>query len=269
MPKIDAAIFADTGEEPAAVMEHLKWLKALNGPPIIERNAGKRLGDGLIDGIGPTGYSYETTSKRSGERIRYASIPAFTLSESGDVGMTRRQCTSEHKTNVVERSIRRDIVGLKPKQKLPKDVVVHQYIGLSFDEPRRVIRVRARFFGKTQWMAHFPLFETNTTRTGCKKWLASRVPHIVPRSSCVFCPFHSDREWRGVKAVLCDWNRACEIDDALRKEESTCSASHTDRLFCHRSCVPLRDVDLSEKPDTDDNQLEMAFAAECEGMCGV
>ena len=31
-PQIDVAIFADTGEEPKAVYEHLEWLKSLAGP---------------------------------------------------------------------------------------------------------------------------------------------------------------------------------------------------------------------------------------------
>lgn len=268
MPLIDAAIFADTGEEPQAVYEHLQWLKSLSGPPIIERNAGNRLGDGLIHGIGPSGYSYQTTKKRDGSRGRFASIPAFTLSSSGDVGMTRRQCTAEYKVAVVERSIRRDVLGLKPRQRVPKDVEIHQYMGLSADEARRVLRVRANFYGRDQWHAHFPLFETNTTRNGCQQWLASRVPHEVPRSACVFCPYHNQAEWRSVRdGDHADWARACEVDDALRADSSVCNRGATDKLYCHRSCVPLRDADLGE--DGNDDQMEFAFARECEGMCGV
>lgn len=268
MPPIDAAIFADTGEEPRAVYEHLQWLKSLNGPPIIERNAGNRLGDGLMFGVRPSGYSYETTKKRDGSRGRFASIPAFTLAANGDIGMTRRQCTSEYKVAVVERSIRRDVLKLKPRQRLPKDVEIHQFMGLSSDEARRVLRVRARFYGRDQWAAHFPLFETNTTRGGCKQWLASRVPHEVPRSACTFCPYHNQAEWRAVRdGAPADWARACEIDDALRMDSSVVTRGVTDKLFCHRSCVPLREADLGAEGN--DDQLEFEFARECEGMCGV
>lgn len=268
MPPIDAAIFADTGEEPRAVYEHLQWLKSLKGPPIIERNAGNRLGDGLIYGVRPTGHSYETTKNMYGTRSRFASIPAFTLSPSGDVGMTRRQCTVEYKVAVVERSIRRDVLGLKPRRRVPKDVEIHQYMGLSYDEARRVLRVRANFYGKAQWSAHFPLFETNTTRAGCKAWLKDRVPHEVPRSACTFCPYHNQAEWRAVRdGDPADWARACEIDDALRMDSSIVTRCATDKLFCHRSCVPLRDADLGEAGN--DNQTEFAFVRECEGMCGV
>jgi hypothetical protein len=78
--KLDAAIFADTGEEPEAVYRHLEWLQSLNGPPILVRSVG-RLGDDLVNGRNSTGG-------------RFASIPAFTTKdEGGTVGITRRQCS--------------------------------------------------------------------------------------------------------------------------------------------------------------------------------
>ena len=56
MPHIDCAVFADTGEEPQAVYEHLEWLKSLDGPDILVRDNGSRLGDDLIHGtVGRTG----------------------------------------------------------------------------------------------------------------------------------------------------------------------------------------------------------------------
>lgn len=268
-PGIDAAIFADTGEEPRKVYEHLQWLKSLNGPPIIERNAGNRLGDGLLFGVRLTGYSYVINKNRDGVRERFASIPAFTLAKDGSVGMTRRQCTAEYKVDVVERSIRRDVLGLKPRQRTPADVIVHQYFGLSFDEARRVVRVRAQFYGKTNAVPHFPLFETQTTRAGCNAWLSGRVPHTVPRSACTFCPYHSNAEWRAVRdGDPADWERACAVDDGLRVQSSPCVRGATDQLFVHRSCVPLRIADIGQDP-VDNGQMEMEFARECEGMCGV
>ncbi|NQT93784.1 MAG: hypothetical protein HQ559_13575 [Lentisphaerae bacterium] len=193
---------------------------------------------------------------------RFATIPAFT--EGG--GMGKRQCTKEYKVEVVERCIRREIVGLKPRQRFPvKDVHVHQYMGLSFDEARRVLRVNARFYG-IQWATpHFPLFETNTSRSGAKGWLGPRVPHTVPRSACTFCPYHSNDEWQGIASVPEDWGRACEIDEALRDDEAVCGRGRRDACFVHRSCVPLREADIS----TPEPHREFGFVRECEGMCGV
>jgi hypothetical protein len=63
--KIDYAIFADTGDEPAAVYQHLAWLQTLAGPPILVRSRG-RLSDHLALGENSTGQ-------------KFAVIPAFTL----------------------------------------------------------------------------------------------------------------------------------------------------------------------------------------------
>jgi hypothetical protein len=112
----DVAIFADTGEEPAAVYQHLDYLRSLGQPAIWVRSAGK-LGDDLIHGVKSTGQ-------------RFASIPAFTaeghllrpgacehrLPPAPKYGMVRRQCTSEYKIRVIEKAIRREIVGLKPRR---------------------------------------------------------------------------------------------------------------------------------------------------------
>src|SRR5215211_2556908 len=92
----DVAIFADTGEEPAAVYKHLDYLQSLGQPEIWIRSTGK-LGDDLIHGRNSTGQ-------------RFVSIPAFTKSAEGKVGMVRRQCTAEYKINVVNRTIRRELL---------------------------------------------------------------------------------------------------------------------------------------------------------------
>src|SRR4051794_1126569 len=88
--RFDLAIFADTGEEPAAVYTHLDYLRSLGQPEIWVRSTGK-LGDDLIHGVNSTGQWF-------------ASIPAFTKDDKGRVGMVRRQCTKEYKIDVVNRA---------------------------------------------------------------------------------------------------------------------------------------------------------------------
>ena len=109
----DVAIFADTGEEPAAVYRHLAWLRSLDRPPIWIRSA-SRLGDDLQQGRNSTGH-------------RFASIPAFTAPDHRTrppgtlrAGRVRRQCTAEYKVAVVERAIRRELLGLQPRQRVPR-----------------------------------------------------------------------------------------------------------------------------------------------------
>jgi hypothetical protein len=199
---------------------------------------------------------------------RFASIPAFTMAANGEKSITRRQCTKEYKVDPVERAIRRQVLGLKPRQRIPKDVKVVQWFGLSYDEPSRVIRVR-EVVTKRGSGFRVPLFEKQMTRADCMTWLQSYpVPHIVPRSACVFCPYKSNSEWRRLRDEdPKGWARALETDVALRVPGSVVNRNLDAKLYVHRSCVPLGEVDLREY-DQRVGQTTMSFDVECEGMCG-
>lgn len=283
VPVFDCAIFADTQEEPRAVYEHLAWLKSLGGPPIIERSAGS-LGNDLLAGKNTTGQNL----------TRFASIPTFCIGEHDDKpGRNKRQCTKDYKTEVVEATIRRDVVGLKARQRFPKGVVIHQYLGLSYDEPGRVARVKDRFAGNVnptpffpldefdeapprterqpiRWaVPHFPLFEMEWNRSDCVAYLQSVAPdRTVPRSACTFCPFRGNAEWRDIRDNdPAGWRRAVQIDEALRSG-ARCAEGLDKQMYLHRSCQPLAIVDL-EKPESAADRYFFGIAAECEGMCGV
>lgn len=262
--RLDAAIFADTGEEPAGVYRHLEWLKSLGGTEIIIRKKIDRhgvehaLGDDLVAGMNSTGQ-------------RFAGIPAFTRPKEWDgdpreVGITRRQCSKEYKVEVIERAIRRDVLGLKPRQRIPKDVVVTQYIGISLDEAGRAERLRKRFKEDRKWTSPaFPLIERGWTRRDCQKYLEGIVPHETPRSACTFCPYHSNHEWRWLRDNDAEgWQRAVEVDQGLRAHGGAMNRKLDQDIYVHRQCVPLDEVNL----DGDPNKLEL-FSAECEGVCGV
>lgn len=257
-PQIDYAIFADTMEEPQAVYRHLKWLKGLGGPPILVRSAGK-LGDDLVNGRNSTGG-------------RFASIPAFTTKDGGvEVGITRRQCSKEYKTEVIDRCIRRDILKLQPQKRIPRGTRVYRYIGMSFDEMGRASRVTEIFKKNAPWSTPvFPLIERFMTRANCLDWLSGRVPHETPRSACTFCPYHNDHEWDRLKREDPEgWARAVEVDTALRAEGSVVNRDMDQVLYLHRSCKPLGLVQLDITPDPRKMQTVMNFASECMGMCGV
>jgi hypothetical protein len=251
--RFDLAIFADTGEEPAAVYKHLDYLQSLGQPEIWIRSTGK-LGDDLIHGRNSTGQ-------------RFVSIPAFTKSAEGKVGMVRRQCTAEYKINVVNRAIRRELLGLKPRQRVPKDVLIHQYFGISTDEAARAERAKKRFEGVKHTVPHWPLIEKGWSRKDCVGYLREKLPHEVPKSSCVFCPYRTNQSWLHLKETDPDgWARAVEIDNALRDENSVCTRGFRQQLFVHRSCVPLEVLDLrSLQP----NVLDPMTTGECLGMCGT
>ena len=94
-------------------------------------------------------------------------------------------------------------------------------------------------------------------------YLEKRVPHEVPRSACVFCPYKSNREWlRLKKAGGADWDRAVAVDAALREEGTVMQKRMDNPMYLHRSCKPLNDVYL------DEDQMDL-FDMECEGGCGL
>lgn len=251
---IDVAVFADTGEEPKAVYEHLRWLQSLEWPEIVVATKGK-LGDDL-------------TRESSGKRV--ASIPAYTATADATkaTGMVRRQCSREYKIEVIYAGIR-GVMGVPKGQRVKPGLGVVQLVGISLDEAGRAARMRQ---GKhiPKWAElKFPLIERGMTRPDCLTWLKDRVPHQVPRSACVFCPYHSDDEWMRVKAVPEDWARAVEVDEGLRRVGSAANRSLDQKLFLHRSAQPLVQIEFKPKGDPREVQLPMNFTQECLGVCGV
>ena len=256
--RINYAVFADTQDEPGKVYDHLGWLRNLGGPPILEATKG-RLGDDLM-------------RRENSTRQRFASIPAFTAPSIGDreigwkEGKVRRQCTREYKIDVVERVIRRQILGMKPGQRIPPGVFVIQYFGISTDEARRAKALEKRLKDVHWSIPSFPLLSKSMTRGDCHKYLEGRVPYKVPRSACVFCPYKTNMEWRRLRDEDPEgWARATEVDEALRIPGRVVNRNMEQELYLHRSCMPLVQVDLSGNPET----LDPMTVGECEGMCGV
>lgn len=255
---IDAAVFADTGDEPQEVYRHLEWLKSLGGPAIHVVRAHERgLGDNLMMGLNAHGG-------------RFVSIPAFTTDGSGNpAGITKRQCTKEYKITPIQRWIRRGFLGLRPKQRIPKGIFVVQLIGISLDETARAIRVlRNDTFG-SQVASEFPLLRIKWTRADCLQWMKVNGFPTPPRSACVFCPYKSDSEWLRLKEDPKGWARAVEIDRVIRCHGSRASEGHRDKLYLHRSCQPLEEIDFEKRlADKASQYQQLGFWQECEGMCG-
>jgi hypothetical protein len=245
-PTPTAAIFADTGAEPAAVYQHLEWLMAPGrlSFPVHIVSAGN-LQTTLLD--------------PNDKRRSHARPPLYVLNADGSGGIIQRQCTREFKIDPIQRRIR-DMLGLVPRQRWPKTSTVVQWIGISIDEASRM---------KPSWLPaiemRWPLIELRMSRRDCLQWLIKNGYPEPPRSARTFCPFRSDGEWRRLRDTDPDgWRNAIEVDRAIR--HGLTSKTLTGALFVHRSRVPLEDVDLSTAEEH--GQLNL-FENECEGMCGV
>lgn len=245
VPLFDAAIFADTGEEPQAVYDHLHWLIKVLPYPVLVRTAG-RLGDDLVAGIG--------------DPDNYAQIPAWLAPD----GIAPRHCTAFYKIDVLRRCIRQELLLIPKFKQVPPGTSVVTSTGLSFEEQRRIAKVNAH---ATSWHTYnHPLSDLQITRSAAQHWLRDKVPHTVPRSACVFCPFHSNAQFADLKANDPEgWHRAVEIDEKLRSGAAN-TAKMNRSAFIHRSRVPLAKADLTVKRP---KQPTFDFADECHGMCGV
>ena len=252
----DYAVFADVQAEPKHVYIHLDWLIKEVDFPVLIRTKGSLI-DNLVNGADESGG-------------RFSSIPAFAGDYKKPSGIVRRQCTKDYKVDVVERTIKRDILNLEKYARIPKGVLINQSFGLSYDEVSRVLKVQKNFT-KEQWTASFPLFDIEMTRSDCEKWLKDYgIPHTVPRSACTFCPYHSNAEWRRMKAEDPEsWKQALEVDKLLRDSSSRCNQGLDLKLWLHRSCMPLDEIDFESNNKDLPGQTKLGFMSECEGMCGV
>lgn len=237
----DCAIFADTQAEPGAVYRWLDWLEQQLPFPVYRVSKGS-LRDYTLNAIAGG---------------RFVNPPFFTSNDSGGKGMLRRQCTREFKIEPIHKKLR-ELVGLKPRQRAPRETLVMQFIGISLDEAQRMKPAREHWI-ENRW----PLVDLGMTRMHCLEWMRSHGYPLPTKSACTFCPYHDDRTWRDMKAGDPDsWADAVRIDEAIR---GGFRGTHQ-RLYVHQSLRPLVDVDLRIAEDF--GQVD-AFANECEGLCGV
>jgi len=243
LPKPDCAIFADTGNEPKAVYTYLEFLKKILPYPVFKVSKGNIVDDmiGSID-----------------NGTRCSTAPYFTQEEiKGKKGMLRRQCTTDYKIIPIKKKIR-ELCNIKYKQHFPKDKYVEQWIGISTDEIQRMKPSRDKYILNTH-----PLIEMKMSREDCIAYLNKKKIPLPEKSACIICPYHNDAYWHFMKTERpTEFKQAVEFDDKIR----TGSNKIKDKLYLHKSCKPLNEVEFDKKEN--DKQIDM-FNNECEGLCGV
>lgn len=253
-PMPDAAIFADTQAEPASVYRWLEWLEKQLPFPVHRVSRGDLTKESL------TLREFKDDSSRHWVK---SLIPAFIENPDGTRGIMGRQCTFSYKVEQLEKAARR-LGNIKRGQ---KEITVTQWIGISWDEIQRIKPARV------PWSQHrWPLVELRMGRRDCLRWMKDRGYPTPPRSACVYCPFHSDREWRRLKdEEPQEFARAIQFEKDLQAAKAK-TDNQRGVPFLHPSLVPLDQVDF--RTDIERGQLslwleEQSFGNECEGMCGV
>ena len=243
----DLAIFADTGEEPQAVYDHLAYLESLGGPEIVRVDIGYRLGDDIL-----SNRRHPANLLPADQRYAPAfyDIPAFFA--DGRIGA--RQCTETYKIVPIRRELRRRIGRAK-------DSTATQLMGISTDEWHRVKPSRVKWAE-----SKFPLIDMRMTRADCLTYWRERIPNRTPpKSACTFCPFHAPRQWLDVYRLGGrDWDRVVEIDDHIGQQGQ--------RLTRHGLPIAeqCRQWDEAKKRQPQLPGFDQGgWGNECAGVCGV
>lgn len=251
LPPLDHAVFADTQNEPKSVYTWLEWLEQeiARSPlpfPVHKVTRGNLAEQAVI----------VRTSKKSGSKYLKHSIPVFTATGNiwggQDLGKFKRHCTSDFKISVIYPEIKRLCKPAKGEK-------VSQVFGISFDEVERMS------MSQKSWVVHeYPLVDRRLTRLHCIEWMESHGYPKPPRSACVLCPFHSDKEWNRLKTEEPEeFARAVEFEKSYQQAFANVPAL-TSVPYLHASLKPINEVDFS----VDESQADL-FINECKGMCGV
>jgi hypothetical protein len=248
--RLDAAIFADTQAEPADVYRWLDWLeseiaKCAYPFPVLRVTKGSLTEASLR----------VRTSKQTGLNYLKHSIPAYMKRANGAGGIMGRACTLDYKIIPVQQAAKK-IAKVKRGQ---KTATAEIWIGISRDEAHRMKPSRE------PWAVHvWPLIDAGMNRKDCLAWMESRGYPKPPRSSCAYCPYHSDKEWLRLKSDEPEAFAAAVAYEA-RLQTSVSQICRLDGVpYLHSSRVPLTSVDFN--PTSTEPSL---FGNECEGMCGV
>ncbi len=240
-PMPDAAIFADTGDEPAAVYEHLRWLMSPNVLPFPVHIASRgRLSERLMAGD------------------EQARVPFHKVSLAGKKSLVQRQCTRNFKIRPIRQKTR-ELLG-KSSSAYIAPGSVECWIGISMDEA-----IRMKPAGVSYIVNRWPLIEQQRTRRWCLQWMADRGYPTPGKSSCIFCPYQGNNQLRARRdGAPAEWAKMIALDRSLRTPEMV--ARFQGQQFIHRSCTPLDEVDLSTAVERGEPDL---FNNECDGICGV
>lgn len=241
-PMPTAAIFADTQAEPKSVYSWLDWLEKQLPFPVHRVTKGSLIDASLI-----------VRTSKTGNRYTKHAIPAF-ITDGQSTGIAMRQCTTDFKIEIIYRKLRELRAGRK----------VIQWIGISSDEIYRM-KLSRKAYATNRW----PLVELSVSRLKCLAWMKSNGYPEPPRSSCSFCPYHSDREWNRLKTQEPE-AFAQAVDYEKRFQETMTHVKNFRGVpWLHRSLKPLSEIDFSPKKSDQSEMFLDQFNNECEGMCGV
>ena len=243
----ELAVFSDTGCEPKAVYQYLEWLMDFVAKEFHFTIEVVKPGN-----IYEHALSYINEDRNTSDGIPYH---VKTLS-TGNKGILKRQCTADYKIAPVRRFIRQYLGKLEP---------VDLWLGISYDE---LIRMKE---ANVKWITHrFPLIEKKLTRLDCINNFKKYKLPLPTRSSCIVCPYHSNKYWLWLYQNEPEsFEAAVVLDKKIRNYPGITDAE----CYLHHSCKSLSEVIVAivKESKLSRNQLQLfpELIDECDGVCGV
>lgn len=292
-----AAIFADTGDEPASVYAHLERLRGMLSFPVHIVKAGNGLGADFLAALrGETNrasqppfhvkaldLSTEEIQKILSEREpRYSDWASARFSgvcsdedaereyrvEWWNWNERRRRVLTKDRGGMLWRACTRDYKIYPIRRKTRELMADHaaksarMQIGISTDERERENASGVKYITNVH-----PLLELGWSRRDCESWLTTEYGIKPLKSACIYCPYRSNAGWQQMKQDDPEaFEQACQFDDALRIRvaDKARGARIVGDLYVWRGFEPLRTANFESNP----GQMDFGFEQECDGMCG-
>jgi len=230
------AVFSNLGAERPETYTWLKQLARLIPFPI------KWLQPGSI-----TNYALQSTVTRKTETEHLNRLFPQFYKAHGKTNIADRRCTTLFKILPIRRQHHRHI----------KSGVVC-WLGISTDEA-----IRMRDSDLLYLTNRYPLIELKMSRQDCKQWLTDHGYPLPPKSSCVFCPFQKDAQWRDLQDNHPQlFQNACKLELAIQDRQNQIDPDGP-QMFFHRSCVTLSEAKFTATDRTN------GFGNDCSGFCGT
>lgn len=262
LPKLDAAVFADTQGEMPETYDYLDYLTGqadAAGIKLIRATAGDLAGD---------------VRAKAGKGMQ-PSLPVRVRDKAGELQRVNGYtCSFDYKRRVVTRQARR-LCGPRGAW---KKATVEQWIGYTLDEISRMKqdsecrcghkRAATISTRSTREMGHsragtcrecaciefdpwrlnaWPLItELQMTRNETRNWITANGHPEPPRSACFFCPNRGNSHWRYLRDERPElWAAACGLDEFVRDGLNKLDGA----AYLHQSGVALADADLRSRVD--------------------
>lgn len=219
---VDAIVFCDTGFEQSIVFEFLET----HTKPMLDK-AGIPFFIAKTEDYAATLHGESTFANLE--------LPPFFSLQNGDIGREPAFCSSKWKADVFKRFVSKEFKN--------KNFLVS--LGFSTDEIQRAARIK----NKKKYVYQFPLLDLKMNRTDCMILVEKTFNAEPPRSSCYFCPNHTQVEWQEVMQSK-DKQKLIEFDNGLRAKNR----------FLTADCKPITECDFDPKN-------ESIFSRLCAGQC--